>query len=1003
MFFFYWRKNCRSFYDYLKFVTAYLLLPLFMKHTDSKPSSSSFPIVVIGAASGGYDAMSLLLQHLPRNTGMAYVYIQHPDGEPGALPERLAEKTPMPVAPAGDDVALQPDHIYVVPNEAPIILADGRFAIDGDDNGHALLINRFFSSVAENYKDIAIGVLLSGGDGDGAIGLKAIKMAGGITFVQDGSAKFQSMSRNAVAEGVADFVLPPDEIAAELSRLGMQKETWRSAISDLDSESPFRDEDLGGILHLLSRSTGVDFSQYKDNTIRRRILRRMMLFKLATVGEYAQYMRQHTQEISALYRDLLINVTTFFRDAGAVDYLKTEILPKLLKAKQPNDPVRIWVPACSTGQEPYSMAMLIMESLGENATAVPVQIFATDLSEVAVNKARLGLYSKDEVADVSPKRLQRFFTKVDGHYRIIKPIRDLCIFATHNLAKDPPFSRLDIVSCCNLLIYLDTALQKKVIATFHYSLVSHGYLILGKSETVGSSAYLFGQVEKKHKIYSKKKDTSSKALFQMNYNLSEQGKTLPPDKQWAPQKKHPDEVDLEKTVDLVLLKNFAPASVLVNADLDILQFRGSTGLYLEPSPGRASLNLMKMARPGLGFELRNIVHKTKRSGQPSKKEGLEIMADGKPQLITVQALPIKGDGDEDYFLVVFEALPPSDETRSGESNDARVQQLEAEITGLREDMRSIVEAQEAANEELQSANEEVVSSNEELQSINEELETSREEIESSNEELITMNQELQIRNEQLAEAQEYGEAVFTTIREGLLIIDKDLRIKTANRSFYKTFGLSEEQVEGRLLYDLDNRQWNIPKLRQLLEDVIPENAQFHGFELRHTFPGIGEKVLLLNARRLIQRIHGQQLILLAIEDITGHKQAERIIAEQEAIFHNMADNAPVMIWLAGIDALCLFANKAFNEFRGHSLEASIGRPWYQSAHPDDEPACIKIFKESFTNKAPFEITYRLQHRDGGYRTILSHAKPNFNTGGEFIGYIGSCVEMPGGQPAIGNR
>lgn len=960
-------------------------------------SSHSFPVVAIAAAEGGREAVADLLEALSPTTGMAFIFLQNgSDGQ--ASVEELAARTEMPVQKASEELYLKPNHFYFLPHDAPFTVSDERFKAfknDGGGNGDAV-INRFFTSLAENYKDIAIGVLLSGIDTDGTTGLKAIKVAGGLTFVQDESARYGSMPATAAAEGAADFVLSPQGIAQELGKLGEQKEVYYTVIRELNEDAiNNRDEALLGILKLLNRTTGVDFSQYKMNTVKRRIIRRMMLHKMETLKAYAQYIRQHTQEITALYHDLLINVTSFFRDGDTADYLKKTLLPRIVKTKGLNDPIRIWVPACSTGQEPYSLAMLVIETLGETAAATPVQIFATDLSEQAISKARLGIYTKDEVADVSPKRLQRFFNKIDGQYRIIKSIRDVCIFATHNIAKDPPFSRLDIISCCNLLIYLDTHLQKRIIATFHYSLAGNGYLILGKSETVGTSSYLFSQLEKKYKVYAKKKDTASKAMFEMNYRLPEIDKATGTKKSASP-KKSLDEMDLEKAVDFMLLKRFTPASVLVNSDLDILQFRGSTGLYLEPSPGKASLNLLKMARPGLGFELRNIVHKAKKSGEAVKKEGLEVNTDGKPHTISVEALPIKSDGEEDYFLVVFEtAPPPVGEMSAAVLRDKRIKQLETELTALREDMRSIVEGQEAANEELQSANEEIVSSNEELQSINEELETSKEEIESSNEELITINQELQIRNDQLAEAQEYSEAVFMTIRESLLILDKDLRVKTANTAFYKTFHLREEDIEGRLLYDLGNRQWNIPRLRELLEEIIPNNAQFQGYEVRHYFPGIGEKVLLLNARRVLQRLHGQQLVLLAIEDITEHKQAERIVAERERWFRNMADNAPVMIWLAGVDKLCTFVNQAFVDFRGESLENAIGKPWYDGAHPDDVERCVKTYDESFREKKPFQLTYRLKYRNDGYRTILNHAKPNFDADGNFMGYIGSCVETAG--------
>jgi two-component system CheB/CheR fusion protein len=445
---------------------------------------------------------------------------------------------------------------------------------------------------------------------------------------------------------------------------------------------------------------------------------------------------------------------------------------------------------------------------------------------------------------------------------------------------------------------------------------------------------------------------------------------------------------------MLLLQRYTPASVIVNQDLDILQFRGSTGLFLEPSPGKASLNLLKMARPGLGFELRNIVHKAKRSGEAEKKSGLELNLQGKLHRVSIEAVPIRSDGEEQYYLVVFEEVQQLvHDLQHASLRDKRVKQLEAELNALREDMRSIVEAQEAANEELQSANEEIVSSNEELQSINEELETSREEIESSNEELITINQELQVRNEQLAEVQEYSEAVFTTIRECLLILDKDLYVKAGNNAFYKTFRTREEAVKGKLIYDLDNKQWDIPELHELLEVIVPRNTYSEGFKITRTFTGIGEKVMLMNARKLVQKIHHQQLILLAIEDITEHRRAQHVLAEREAWFRRMADNAPVMIWLTGLNKLCSFCNKTWLEFRGVGLEEAIGKKWTEGVHADDVQNCTQAFDEAFDEKKPFVVEYRLARHDGEYRWILARAKPNFTPEGQFTGYIGTCVEI----------
>jgi two-component system CheB/CheR fusion protein len=822
--------------------------------------------------------------------------------------------------------------------------------------------------------------------------MKTIKTAGGLTFAQNESAMFQSMPRTAINEGAVDLVLSPREIAEELKSLAKQKEAYYQALQDLNGETiSSRDEHLVAILQMVHKASGVDFGQYKPSTVKRRIIRRVVLHKLNTLNDYVQFIKTNHGELSQLFNDLLINVTTFFRDPELSDYLKNNLLPDIIKNKKHNEPVRIWVPACSTGQEVYSLAILLIEVLGEQYTHLPIQIFATDLSETAINKARLGVYNKDEVTEVSPKRLQRFFTKMDGSYRIIKSIRDLCVFATHNIAKDPPFSRLDIVSCCNLLIYIDNNLQKKIISTFHYALHNNGYLILGKSETVGSSANLFTQLDKKIKIYVKKKDSSSKAVFDMTYHMPDGNKAVATGKQTPFQKLKSDETDLEKAVDQLLLKRFTPASVIIDRDMDIVSFRGSTGLYLEPTPGKASLNLLKMARPGLGFELRNTVHKAMKTGESVKKQGLEFTQDGKVTHIDIEVLPIKTDLDEPYYLVAFEPAASPPETELTAIKDKRVKQLETELAALRDDMRSIIESQEAAVEELQSANEEIVSSNEELQSINEELETSKEEVESSNEELITINQELQLRNEQLTETQDYAEAVFSTIREALVILDRSLRVKTANFVFYKTFNLREEHTEGRLLYDLNHKQWDIPRLRELLEDILPDNTYIHGYEIVHNFAGVGEKSLVVNARRITQKIHGEQLILLAIEDVTEHKRAQQIIQDREAWFRNLADNAPVMIWVTDKEKKSTFFNKAWLEFRGDTIHEAVRKGWTDGVHPDDLGRVVKLFEESFSEKLPFEMKYRVLFQNKEYVWLHNKAKPNFTPEGQFVGYIGSCV------------
>ncbi|HZI01472.1 MAG TPA: CheR family methyltransferase [Flavisolibacter sp.] len=973
-----------------------------MKSVSKKTSeviNTGFPIVAIGGAEGSIPALEEMLQHLPAKTGMIYLFFYAGNDTDLDSVLKLSPSIPIITAKLGEPV--KQDHLYMISMRQPLVLEGSvfvRLPEKADDVFADLPFNRFFSFLSDQYKEWVIGILLSGNHADGAFGLKSVKLGGGVTLGQNETAEFGTLPRNAIAEDVVDLVLSPNEIAAELTKISKQKDIYFNAIQELDANSINNsDEDLAAILHLVNRSVGVDFSQYKMNTIKRRIIRRMMLFKLDTLKSYAQYIKQNPNEVPKLYQDLLINVTNFFRDPEGFEYVKSTLLPKIIQIKSSNDPIRVWIPACSTGQEAYSIAILIVEALGNKAASMPVQIYATDLSEVAINKARLGIYTKDDLQNVSPQRMERFFNKIDGHYRVVKSVRDMCVFATHNIAKDPPFSRLDIISCCNLLIYIEAHLQKKIISTFHYSLQNNGYLILGKSETVGASAYLFSQVEKKFKIYSKKKDTSAKAFFEMNYRLPEPERVLGAGRRNTLPKAKADEVELDQIVDQMLLKNYTPACVVVNEDLDILQFRGSTGLYLEPSPGKASLNLMKMARQSLGFELRNIVHKAKKTGERVKKEALEIQINNKTQRISVEAIPIHAEGlmEDDYFMVVFEQSPLilSDQD-ANTTKDKRAKQLEKEIMALRDDMRSIIESQEAVNEELQSANEEIVSSNEELQSINEELETSKEEIESSNEELITINQELQMRNEQLAEVQEYSEAVLDIIRESILILDKDLRVKTANSAFYKTFKVFEEETEGRYVYDLGNGQWDIPSLRKLLHEVIPANNQFFGFEVNHRFPGVGEKIMILNARKMIQRAHGQQVILLAIEDITEHRQSQKVITEQEAWMRHMADHVPAMLWICAPNKQIRFCNQTWLDYRGLSMDEARHADWLEGIHPDDHRLGVQKFEKAFAACGPFSMQYRLQGKEGLYKWVITQAKPYFTPKGDFDGFIGSCIEVP---------
>lgn len=968
--------------------------------TKSKP----YPIVAIGASAGGLEAITQLLKHLPPDTGMAYVYIQHLDpNHESMLSSILAKSTQMKVVQAEHLVRIEPNQLFVIPPDKNMSVADGVIELNKRKPRPVINmpIDQFFVSLAEKQKEGAIGVVLSGTANDGTLGLKAIKAAGGFTFVQDESAKFQGMPRSAIAEGVVDMVLSPQAIAAELESLSKKTELISKIISFPAIESADEvaqdvpadnSEEINTIIKILKKTTGVDFLHYKRSTIHRRILRRMLLHKIETTKEYGQYLRQHPGETNLLYQDMLIHVTSFFRDQEITEYLQKTLLPKILKNKALSEPVRIWVPACSTGEEAYSIAIILLELLGERVPGMPIQIFATDISELAISKARLGLYSSNELANVSPTRLQRFFTKVDGSYRIEKVVRDLCVFAPHNIFKDPPFSRLDLISCCNLLIYLDNYLQKKAIETYYYALNATGYLVLGKSESIGSSGQLFVQLEKMFKVFAKKQDVSGKAMIDIG-NWSADIERNVQEYKRITQEDSPLR-ELDKIVDDLLLSQYVPASVLVNLDLEILQFRGSTGCFLEPSPGKASLNLTKMAKPGLAFELRNAIHKANKLGQNIKKSELEIRHKGDIHHVSIEVVPLKFDSEERLFLVLFdEAKVVAKDPNASLSQDEHIRKLEKELTTLREDMRSVIEEQEASTEELQSANEEIISSNEELQSMNEELETSKEEVESTNEELMTINTELQVRNEQLAESYEYAEALLDTIREAVIVLGKDLRVKMANKAFYHNFKVSQHDTEGHTLFELGNGQWDVLKLRQLLDEVIYKDASFSGLEIEHNFPSIGEKTMLVNARMVVQQIHQQEVILLAIEDITEHKRAQKIMAERETWFRNMANNAPVMIWMTDTNREWTFVNSTYLHYTGGTLGDATGTSWLNTIHEDDKKHSFQHYKAHFDKKLPFEMESRFKRNDGEYRWVLLTGKPTFSSEGQFTGYIGSCTDI----------
>jgi len=724
------------------------------KKTKTKPQPpttvQNFPIVGIGASAGGLDAFKRLIAAVPESSGMAYVLVQHLDpSHESILPDILQRVTTIPVLEITDDIPLAPDHIYVIPANKMLISTDGVLKLTDREKKINLSIDFFFESLADVHKELAVGVVLSGTGSDGTLGLKAIKEHGGICIAQDSeSAAYDSMPQSAVNAGVVDFVLAPENIPLQLLQINRAYKT--SHVFKEEEELPKDDEaTLKQILLLLRQRSGVDFTYYKQPTFHRRIARRMAIVKRENLGDYLKFLRTDKAEQDALFQDVLIPVTSFFRDPKTFLALTQTIFPAIIKNKSSDGSIRVWIAGCSTGEEAFSIAICLHEFLGEKMSNMKIQIFATDISERAIKKARAAIYTKVDVEKLSATQLKSYFVKNNGGYEVGKLIRGMCVFAPHNFLKDPPFAKMDLITCRNVLIYMDAFLQKKAFTTFHYALKENGFLLLGKSETTGTSSDLFTQAEKYEKIYSRKP-----VLGRFMPVTSDRKEEFFVTKDRMATKPDGTQTDFRKSAEEIMILK-SPASVVVNKAMDIVHIYGDVTPFLQAPSGKPTYNLLKMAREGLAFELRNAIHKATKEQVTVTKENIPVKVNEKQSLATIEIIPLT-DTVEPYYLIRFEekiipVVKEEKQSSPGKTIETQKQnkQLEKELSQTREDMRSITEDMEAANEELQSANEELQSSNEEMQSLNEELETSKEELQSTNEELIIVNQELLDKQEQL--------------------------------------------------------------------------------------------------------------------------------------------------------------------------------------------------------------------------------------------------------------
>ena len=849
------------------------------------PGPAPFPVVGIGASAGGLEALTILFKALAPDLGMAYVLVPHLDPHrESAFTQILERLTRMPVREVEDGMPIEADHVYVIPPNCDLHVSNARLHIADREQPRISIatIDIFFRSLAASQTRNAIGVVLSGTGSDGTLGLTAIKGEGGITFAQSArTAKYESMPASAIAAGCVDFVLSPEEIAQELARIRQHPYVAGAHIeTEVDRGT---DANMAQIFRLLHRAMKVDFSEYKLPTIGRRIQRRMVLHKMDQLADYVELLRSDRNEVNALYRDLLINVTSFFRNPEAFDILKQKVYPAILQAHASSaSPIRVWVPGCSTGEEAYSLAISLVEFLGEERVEVPVQIFGTDLNETSIQRARTANYKESIEADLGPVRLRRFFHLHDGGFQISKVIRDMCIFSTQNIFSDSPFSRMDLVSCRNVMIYLSQALQKRVIPIFHYALNPTGFLLIGNTEgLLGAGSELFEMTDKKQKIY-RKKLVATPVTFGFNVGppVPENGAA----EVATPRSKPPDPLrpptEIQREADRILLTHYAPPAVVVNDQMEILQTRGRTGPFLELAPGKASLNLLKMARPGLLFELQNAVDEARKSGVESKRTAVPVETGSGVQQATVRVIPFRTPiQDQHSFLVIFEtdsppgaqissnpAAPPTDAQTA--DKDRQLSQLKQELSATKEYLQSIIETQEATNEELQSANEEIQSGNEELQSTNEELQTSKEELESANEELHTVNEEMHHRNELLTQLNNDQTNLLNSVNLAMVMVGADLSVRRFTPQATTMLGLMASDL-GRPVPRL-KLKIDATKLENLMLEVIrevqPRQAQVQDEE------GKWLVLRLTPYRTLDNRIEGVVLTVLdrnAFEELSG--------------------------------------------------------------------------------------------------------------------------------------
>ena len=948
------------------------------------PNSHPCPVVAIGASAGGLEAIRELFRHMPADTGFAFVLIQHLSPRHETLiPELLAPLTPMPVRTVEEETVVHANHIYVMPPHGTLTIDDCVLYLSKPARavrGRRSPIDRFFRSLAEDQEDEAVAIILSGTGTDGVLGLKAVKERGGLTLVQaPETAGYDSMPRSAILTGAVDLIAAVERMPARLIE-------HQRRLREGGSPEQLREEivgHLGKICAILRRETGHDFRRYKQSTLVRRVRRRMSESNAASIYAYVESLSNDPQEVEQLFRDLLISVTHFFRDPEAFALLADKVVPRLFEGKDEDGFVRVWVAGCATGEEAYSLAMLLREHAAKLGKPPQVQVFATDIDSQALEAARQAIYPEAVAAQISRERLDRFFVRHGNMYQVSREIRDTCLFSLHNLIADPPFSRLDLVSCRNVLIYLESELQKKIVALFHYALRPGGFLFLGPSEMVAGQPELFRTLDKKHRLFQSR-DTVTRPPF--SFPLSERGRLGLRATEDLQRRAVPRQVEVARTFEAVLLESYAPACVVVHEGGEIIYFSPRTGRYLEAPSGTPTVNVIDMARKGLRLDVRTALHKAVTSRVPVVHDSVAFELDGQTQRVNVIVRPMPELGeDSGLFMIVFQdvvvpAGDPQPEIEPGAivADDPIVRRLEAELRATKDHLQATLEELESSNEELVSSNEELLSMNEELQSANEELQTSKEELQSVNEELETVNAELKKKLEELDRANGDLQNLFQSTRIATVFVDRELRIKKFTPAAVEVFRLIDGDL-GRPIADVVPRFPGgdlVKDIREVLRTLSSRERQ-----VRSEDGDAWYLQRILPYRTVEDVIDG---VVLTFLDITRLKRTEEERERLAAIVDSSQDG----IIGKTLDGIITSWNAGAERIYGYSAREAVGRSLDLIIPPDQRPLMAAVFEQlrQGVKVEPFE-TVRV-HKDGQRIDISLTFSPVRDAGGRVVGASG---------------